>query len=113
MPQAPDLYVNSTIDLATGDVAAFENLVGAHGGLGGWQDSAVLLAPAASAGLLPERIEGADMLHRVLVSMLEEMGIATEVDLARLLEASRAAQELLGRPLGAHSLVAGPVDWRR
>ena len=46
-----------------------------------------------------------------LVSMLEEMGISTGVDLAKLLEASRAAQELLARPLGAHSLVAGPVDW--
>ncbi len=46
-----------------------------------------------------------------LVSMLDEMGIATGVDLARLLEASRSAQELLGRPLGAHLITAGPVDW--
>ncbi len=46
-----------------------------------------------------------------LVSMLEEMGVGTGVDLAKLIEASRAAQEVLGRPLGAHSLVAGPVDW--
>jgi hydroxymethylglutaryl-CoA lyase len=48
-----------------------------------------------------------------LVSMLEEMGVATGVDLALLIEASRAVQELLGRPLGAHVLRAGPVDWRR
>jgi hydroxymethylglutaryl-CoA lyase len=46
-----------------------------------------------------------------LVSMLEEMGIGTGVDLAKLIEASRAAQETLGRPLGAHVLTAGPVDW--
>lgn len=46
-----------------------------------------------------------------LVSMLEEMGIETGVDLARLIEASRAAQEVLGRPLGAHVLTAGPVQW--
>ena len=46
-----------------------------------------------------------------LVSMLEEMGISTAVDLPRLIEASRAVQELLGRPLGAHVLTAGPVDW--
>jgi hydroxymethylglutaryl-CoA lyase len=46
-----------------------------------------------------------------VVSMLEEMGIATGVDLPRLIDASRAAQELLGRPLGAHVLTAGPVDW--
>jgi hydroxymethylglutaryl-CoA lyase len=48
-----------------------------------------------------------------VVSMLEEMGVATGVDLPRLIEASRAAQAVLGRPLGAHVLRAGPVDWRR
>ena len=48
-----------------------------------------------------------------LVSMLHEMGVETGVDLERLLEASRAAEELLGRPLGAHVLRAGPIDWRR
>jgi hydroxymethylglutaryl-CoA lyase len=48
-----------------------------------------------------------------LVSMLEEMGVATGVELPALIEASRAAQETLGRPLGAHVLRAGPVDWRR
>ena len=38
-----------------------------------------------------------------LVSMLEEMGVGTGVDLEQLIEASRAAQEVIGRPLGAHS----------
>jgi hydroxymethylglutaryl-CoA lyase len=47
-----------------------------------------------------------------LASMLHEMGIATGIDLAKLIEASRAAQEVLGRPLGAHVLSAGPVDWK-
>jgi len=46
-----------------------------------------------------------------LVSMLHEMGIETGVDLAKLLDAARAAQEVLGRPLGSHTLVAGPVEW--
>jgi hydroxymethylglutaryl-CoA lyase len=46
-----------------------------------------------------------------LVSMLEEMGIATGIDLGRLLEASRAAQTALGRPLGSHLLTAGPIQW--
>jgi hydroxymethylglutaryl-CoA lyase len=48
-----------------------------------------------------------------LVSMLHEMGTETGVDLPKLIEASRAVQELLGRPLGAHVLRAGPVDWHR
>ena len=46
-----------------------------------------------------------------LVSMLEEMGVATGVDLPKLIAASAEAQRLLGRPLGAHVLTAGPVDW--
>ncbi len=46
-----------------------------------------------------------------LVSMLHEMGIATGIDLEGLLAASRSVQEVLGRPLGAHLLTAGPVDW--
>jgi hypothetical protein len=29
-----------------------------------------------------------------------------------LLNCSRRAQEILGRPLGSHTLVAGPVEWR-
>ena len=48
-----------------------------------------------------------------VASMLHEMGIETGVDLAKLIDASRAAQEVLGRPLGAHVLRAGPVDWHR
>jgi hydroxymethylglutaryl-CoA lyase len=46
-----------------------------------------------------------------LVSMLHEMGVETGVSLERLLEAARAAQEVLGRPLGSHVLTAGPVVW--
>ena len=48
-----------------------------------------------------------------LVSMFEEMGIDTGIDLAKLLAASAEAQRVLGRPLGSHTLVAGPVDWQR
>jgi hydroxymethylglutaryl-CoA lyase len=46
-----------------------------------------------------------------LVSMLHEMGFETGIDLGRLLDCSRAVQEVLGRPLSAHVLTAGPVDW--
>jgi hydroxymethylglutaryl-CoA lyase len=48
-----------------------------------------------------------------LVSMLEEMGISTGIDLDALLDAAREVQRVLGRPLGSHTLVAGPVDWHR
>ena len=46
-----------------------------------------------------------------LVSMLHEMGFSTGVDLDALVRMARRAQEVLGRPLGSHTLVAGPVDW--
>jgi hydroxymethylglutaryl-CoA lyase len=48
-----------------------------------------------------------------LVSMLEEMGVRTGVDLQKLIAASAEAQKVLGRPLGAHLLTAGPIEWRR
>ena len=48
-----------------------------------------------------------------LVSMLEEMGIATGVSLERMLAAAAAVRQVLGRPLGSHTLVAGPIDWHR
>jgi hydroxymethylglutaryl-CoA lyase len=76
-------------------VASFES---AFGELGGSP-----LTPGATGNISTED----------LVSMLHEMGIETGVDLERLIGASRAVQELLGRPLGAHVLRAGPIDWRR
>jgi len=47
-----------------------------------------------------------------LVSMLHEMGIETGIDLPALLDCARRVQRMLGRQLGSHTLVAGPVDWR-
>ncbi|HEY7952734.1 MAG TPA: hydroxymethylglutaryl-CoA lyase [Solirubrobacteraceae bacterium] len=46
-----------------------------------------------------------------LVSMLHEMGVETGIDLDALIACARRAQEILGRPLGSHTLMAGPVDW--
>ena len=48
-----------------------------------------------------------------LVSMLHEMGVETGIDLPSLVDCARRAQQVLGRPLGSHTLVAGPVDWHR
>jgi hypothetical protein len=73
MAEAPDVYVNSSYDPDTGEIAAFEELVGAHGGLGGWQEQGMLLAPVAlHSSSAP--IVGAEELHRALVEMLEAAG---------------------------------------
>jgi hydroxymethylglutaryl-CoA lyase len=46
-----------------------------------------------------------------LVSMLHEMGYETGIDLDALVACAREAQRVVGRPLGSHVLVAGPVEW--
>lgn len=46
-----------------------------------------------------------------LISMFEEMGVATGVSLPAMIDAARAAQSVLGRKLTSHSIVAGPIDW--
>jgi len=73
MPEAPDVYVNSSVDPSSGEVSAFEDLVGCHGGLGGWQDHAMLLAPV---GVVPPgtRIERAEQVYALLVGLLESLG---------------------------------------
>ena len=73
MPSAPDIYVNSVVSPSTLEVAAFEHLVGSHGGLGGWQDRGTLLAPSLmETGDQPLR--GADVVHGVLVGFLQRLG---------------------------------------
>jgi hypothetical protein len=72
LPHVGDILVNSRIDESTGEVAAFEELVGSHGGLGGWQSRAVLIHPAEWQA--PGCLVGADAVHRQLVSWLEMVG---------------------------------------
>jgi hypothetical protein len=70
---APDLYVHGAYDPDTGEVAAFEELVGSHGGSGGWQQEGLLLHPAdLRVDLGP--LDGAEALHAQLVSWLEQLG---------------------------------------
>jgi hypothetical protein len=78
MPASPDIYVNSAVDPSTLEVSAFEELVGAHGGLGGWQDRGTFVAPSdlVEPGL---QIHGAEQLHEVLVSILERLGHRTDL----------------------------------
>jgi len=65
----PDLLVNSTFDPETGEVAAFEELVGSHGGLGGPQSQAFALVPSEWPAA-PEPIVGAAAMHAALKTWL-------------------------------------------
>lgn len=69
---APDLYVNSCFDPDTQEVAAFEELVGCHGGVGGWQTQGTLVHPAEWE--VTEELVGAEAVHRQLVRWLEDLG---------------------------------------
>jgi hypothetical protein len=76
MPNVGDLVLNSALDPATDEVAAFEELVGSHGGLGGWQTKAFLLHPSD----WPEvdgRLVGAPAVHRQLATWLVAAGLRT------------------------------------
>ncbi|MET8427940.1 hydroxymethylglutaryl-CoA lyase [Nocardia sp. NPDC004860] len=48
-----------------------------------------------------------------LVSMFHEMGVETGIDLPKMILAALEAQNVLGRKLTSHSIVAGPIDWHR
>ena len=85
-PHAPDIYLNSLYDLRTDEVAAFEELVGCHGGLGGWQTRAILIHPTImpiASDLLDERgdLVGSENVHRQLVRWLESLGHRSELAL--------------------------------
>jgi len=82
-PNCPDLYVHSTVSPRALEVHAFEELVGCHGGLGGWQNRACLVHPAdwpLDDDLVDRSVPGeamlygADVVHRQLVRWLERAG---------------------------------------
>lgn len=75
MSNVGDLVLNSRLDPDTEEVAAFEELVGSHGGLGGWQTKAFLLHPAEWAAPSDARLLGAPAVHRQLVRWLESAGV--------------------------------------
>jgi hypothetical protein len=72
-PHCPDVLVNSTWWPETEEVAAFEELVGSHGGLGGTQAYPFLLYPVELA--LPDgALIGAEAVHRELRRWLVQLG---------------------------------------
>ena len=69
---APDLYLNSLFDPDSLEVAAFEELVGCHGGVGGWQTQPILVHPAEWK--VDGELIGAEALHHQLIRWLEDLG---------------------------------------
>ncbi|AJP04684.1 membrane protein [Streptomyces cyaneogriseus subsp. noncyanogenus] len=73
-PHTADIMVNSFYDPADGEVLAFEEQIGSHGGLGGAQSRAFLLSPTVFSPPVAEgaHLVGAEQVHRVLRRWLSE-----------------------------------------
>jgi uncharacterized membrane protein YvlD (DUF360 family) len=67
-----DLSVIGPFDVATGEVVSYEDLVGSHGGLGGWQGEPFLLHPV-DMPVADAPIVGATAVHAELRRWLESL----------------------------------------
>jgi uncharacterized membrane protein YvlD (DUF360 family) len=74
MANVGDLVLNSRLDPDTDEVAAFEELVGSHGGLGGWQTKAFLLHPSDWPITGPALV-GAPAVHAQMMAWMKAAGL--------------------------------------
>jgi hypothetical protein len=74
MADCGDLLAISMLDPGTGEVAAFEELIGSHGGLGGAQTEPMILHPTEWA--IDEPLIGAEAVYRQIRRWLEANGIS-------------------------------------
>jgi uncharacterized membrane protein YvlD (DUF360 family) len=98
-----DLLTNSSYDAELDEVAAFEELVGSHGGFGGPQTRPFVLAPAT----LPfdeEPLVGSPAVHRQLVRWADALGVGPESG-ATISASAGAAEERRPRAIGAIALL--------
>ncbi|MGC4108240.1 MAG: phage holin family protein [Thermomicrobiales bacterium] len=68
---APDIYVHAVIDHERGEIPAFEELVGSHGGMGGSQEHPFILVPT-SLDPGAEMVVGAEALHRLFKTWIAD-----------------------------------------
>ena len=73
MEHCPDLVAISLLDPDTDEVAAFEELIGSHGGLGGAQTEPFILHP--TDWTIDEPLVGAESIYRQIRRWLELEGI--------------------------------------
>jgi len=70
----PDILVNCMYDAEANEVAPFEEFMGSHGGLGGWQSRPFALVPA-SWSQPEEPIVGVRAMHDAIRAWLTETGL--------------------------------------
>ncbi|WP_240044989.1 phage holin family protein [Streptomyces alboflavus] len=104
-PHTADIMVNSWYDPEDGEVLAFEEQIGSHGGLGGAQSRPFLLSPLALSPAAPDggELVGAEAVHAVLRRWREEecghgarvRATAAEADASQLSAPVAAADDCL------------------
>jgi putative membrane protein len=73
-PHCPDILVNCMYDAEAHEVAPFEEFMGSHGGLGGWQSQPFALVPSRWSE--PEQpIVGVRAMHDTIRKWLNETGL--------------------------------------
>jgi hypothetical protein len=73
-PHCPDILVNCMYEPEANEVAPFEEFMGSHGGLGGWQSRPFALVPSGwSAEATP--IVGVEAMHGQLRGWMAETGL--------------------------------------
>ncbi|BFO17070.1 hypothetical protein SHKM778_34580 [Streptomyces sp. KM77-8] len=90
-PHTADIMVNSFHDPVDGEVLAFEEQIGSHGGLGGAQSRPFLLSPLVLSAPVHDGTDlaGAEQIHRVLRRWLTEA--ADDADIPAAPDQERAA----------------------
>ncbi|HEY8199563.1 MAG TPA: hypothetical protein VIF44_07290, partial [Candidatus Limnocylindrales bacterium] len=73
MANVSDIVAISLLDPDTEEVAAFEELIGSHGGLGGWQTKGLILHPG-DWRMETEPLMGAPAVYRQLRTWIETTG---------------------------------------
>ena len=73
-PHCPDILVNCMYDPDANEVAPFEEFMGSHGGLGGWQSRPFTLVPSAWSEP-DEPIIGVRAMHDTIRGWLTETGL--------------------------------------
>jgi hypothetical protein len=92
MANSPDLVAISLLDPSTGEVAAFEELIGSHGGLGGPQTEPFILHPADWT--IDEPIVGAENVYHQIRRWLTGLGIELGPADKRATPATAAADDV-------------------
>ena len=73
-PHCPDILVNCMYDADANEVAPFEEFMGSHGGIGGWQSHPFALVPSvwSEPG---EPIVGVRAMHDTIRGWMAESGL--------------------------------------